>query len=298
MSASYPDLIFDLVRLYDGWLPVHLGLIETDAQLLYAQRLRLSLLDLIQALCLQSPEGLIPVLTDYWQTLEKSEDWLILQTAPCLIELQTEFGLSALFGEEAMLLQVQVQSWIDLLHDYDVQSSRKVMLAQPAASDDREKVDRIKELLPEQNDELISLALQQSHGDLEKAIASILDGSVHDTFSNSAQLLQRKEEKFEKNLTLQLAEKLRLEDEEEAREEEEEGMSSPGNAPEDPLTPFQNDLLQLYLEDPAFFSRAGRGLPQRLALMEKVGATHEQIEGWASILSRNVSILPSFELQL
>ncbi|RKP00007.1 hypothetical protein CXG81DRAFT_27252 [Caulochytrium protostelioides] len=58
------------------------------------------------------------------------------------------------------------------------------------------------------------------------------------------------------------------------------------DAPPDPTRAFEQPLVEAWDRDPAFFQRPSRANPERLALVQASGLTHEQIEGWGRQMDR------------
>lgn len=59
------------------------------------------------------------------------------------------------------------------------------------------------------------------------------------------------------------------------------------------VSPLESQLMQAYIKSPSVFERSNkvRQSAERKGLCEKLKMTHEQVEGWAIMFSRNVNIL-------
>lgn len=77
-----------------------------------------------------------------------------------------------------------------------------------------------------------------------------------------------------------------------ASELEDEDDDSEGESPANAAATagVEDALMQAYIKDPTVFERSNkvRQSPGRKALCDRLKMTHEQLEGWAIMFSRNV----------
>ena len=81
---------------------------------------------------------------------------------------------------------------------------------------------------------------------------------------------------------------------------DEEDDSEGESTPKSQNSGLEDQLMQAYIKDPTVFERSNnvRQSAGRKALCERLKMTHEQLEGWAIMFSRNVHTLEFVSLCL
>lgn len=185
------------------------------------------------------------------------------------------------------------------------------------AMDEREKIDVIIAAVPSLSLEEASKQLGRLDGDVQQVILAASKKEQDQAF---VRMLDDKS--FVRANLAKFRATLLVEEEEGEGEGEQRGNrlyedeyvdtfdSSPGQPPpsagtidrkkdSDALSPTDRELMRAYIKDPGVFGRkaAIRQSAARKTLLQKLQLSHEQLEGWALMLERNVRlVIPSSAL--
>lgn len=76
-----------------------------------------------------------------------------------------------------------------------------------------------------------------------------------------------------------------------------ESDCEPSEDEEDIFSPFEQELLSVYMTNPTVFERKNKKTQERSELKKKTGLSDEQLEGWYSMLKRGKRRLPILKIE-
>lgn len=184
---------------------------------------------------------------------------------------------------------------VDMLNStVDLSRLQPLASALTTAMEERDKIDAIIAAVPSMSLESAGAQLRRYNGNAQQVISN---ASSRDQGRAFARMLDDKSfvhahmDKFRATLLEESVDERVYEDE--YVDSFDESLSMDKHRASDSLSSTDVELMRVYAKDPALFNRKAqtRQSVARKSLLQKLQMSHEQLEGWALMLERNVSFL-------